>query len=205
MGKKHYNDAIDCYTRAIDQKALSESDNSVIFSNRAHVNLLLGNYRRALTDAQEAIRLCPTNVKVPFSLFEFWTLLNFCSCHPKLHEWILTRHCIELLKRLWLWIYCLKQNPIARMDLHTTQITKNWRNFWDRLICKSLNLNSERFKFPAPLQKLRLDNWSLWCYVLFSYFGLLIFLCSKLYRIFFQRLKVEAIRLGKQCFENLLD
>jgi hypothetical protein len=28
------------------------------------VNLLLGNYRRALTDAQEAIKLCPTNVKV---------------------------------------------------------------------------------------------------------------------------------------------
>lgn len=62
-GKKHYNDAIDCYTRAINQKALNESETSVLFANRAHVNLLLGNYRRALNDAEEAIKLCPTNVK----------------------------------------------------------------------------------------------------------------------------------------------
>lgn len=64
LGKNHYADAIDCYTRAINQKALSDSENSVIHANRAHVNLLLGNYRRALMDAQEAIKLCPINVKV---------------------------------------------------------------------------------------------------------------------------------------------
>lgn len=64
MGKKHYSDAIDCYTRAINQKALSDSENSVLFANRAHVNLLLENYRRALTDAEEAIKLCPSNIKV---------------------------------------------------------------------------------------------------------------------------------------------
>ncbi|KAK3007568.1 hypothetical protein RJ639_014414 [Escallonia herrerae] len=63
MGKKHYSDAIDCYTRAINQKALSDSENSIIFANRAHVNLLLGNFRRALLDAEEAIKLSPTNVK----------------------------------------------------------------------------------------------------------------------------------------------
>ncbi|KAI6698838.1 hypothetical protein NL676_018957 [Syzygium grande] len=63
LGKKHYSDAIDCYTRAINQKALSDFENSVLFANRAHVNLLLGNYRRALTDAEESINLCQTNVK----------------------------------------------------------------------------------------------------------------------------------------------
>ncbi|XP_021824446.1 tetratricopeptide repeat protein 4 homolog [Prunus avium] len=63
MGKKHFADAIDCYTRAINQQALSDSDTSILFSNRAHVNLLLGNYRRALTDAEDAIKLCSTNVK----------------------------------------------------------------------------------------------------------------------------------------------
>lgn len=63
MGKKHYSDAIDCYTRAINQNVLSDSENSVIFANRAHVNLLLGNYRRALMDAEEAIKLHPSNVK----------------------------------------------------------------------------------------------------------------------------------------------
>ncbi|RDY07644.1 Tetratricopeptide repeat protein 4-like protein, partial [Mucuna pruriens] len=63
MGKKHYSDAIDCYTRAINQKALSDSDTSILFANRAHVNLLLGNLRRALTDAQEALNLCPSSIK----------------------------------------------------------------------------------------------------------------------------------------------
>lgn len=66
MGKKHYSDAIECYTRAINQEVLSDSDNSIVYSNRAHVNLLLGNYRRALTDAREAIKLCPTNVKAMY-------------------------------------------------------------------------------------------------------------------------------------------
>lgn len=64
MGKAHYSDAIDCYTRAINQKALNDHENSLIYSNRAHVNFLLGNYRRALEDAKEAIKLSSTNVKV---------------------------------------------------------------------------------------------------------------------------------------------
>lgn len=63
MGKKHYSDAIDCYTRAINQKALSDSETSILFSNRAHVNLMLGNLRRALTDSQEALKLCHSNIK----------------------------------------------------------------------------------------------------------------------------------------------
>lgn len=79
MGKKHYSDAIECYTRAINQEALSDSDNSIVYSNRAHVNLLLGNYRRALTDAQEAIKLCPTNVKVVLYLLLLLLLFIFIS------------------------------------------------------------------------------------------------------------------------------
>lgn len=69
MGKKHYSDAIDCYTRAINQKALTDSDTSIVFSNRSHVNLLLGNYRRALNDAEEGIKLSPSNVKVIINFF----------------------------------------------------------------------------------------------------------------------------------------
>lgn len=67
-GKKHYPEAIDCYSRAVNQKALNDHDTSVLFSNRAHVNLLLGNYRRALTDSQDAIKLSPANVKVLVSV-----------------------------------------------------------------------------------------------------------------------------------------
>ncbi|XP_057548964.1 uncharacterized protein LOC130827305 [Amaranthus tricolor] len=62
-GKKHYKDALECYTRAINQKALGESETSVLYANRAHVNLLLGNNRRALEDAQQAIELYPPNIK----------------------------------------------------------------------------------------------------------------------------------------------
>lgn len=65
-GKKHYTDAIDCYTRAINQNILPDSETSVLYANRAHVNLLLANYRRALSDAQEAIKRSPSNVKAIF-------------------------------------------------------------------------------------------------------------------------------------------
>lgn len=63
-GKKHYKDAIDCYTRAINQKTKDASMNSILYGNRAQVNLLLGNYRRAIDDADEAVKLNPSNVKV---------------------------------------------------------------------------------------------------------------------------------------------
>ncbi|BFI41885.1 tetratricopeptide repeat protein 4 [Marchantia polymorpha subsp. ruderalis] len=62
-GKKHYKDAIDCYTRAINQKTKDASMNSILYGNRAQVNLLLGNYRRAIDDADEAVKLNPSNVK----------------------------------------------------------------------------------------------------------------------------------------------
>ncbi|KAJ3673242.1 hypothetical protein LUZ60_006616 [Juncus effusus] len=62
-GKKHYSEAIDCYTRAINQKALNDFDTSILYSNRAHVNLLMGNYRRAMQDSEEGIKLCSSNIK----------------------------------------------------------------------------------------------------------------------------------------------
>ncbi|XP_075519350.1 uncharacterized protein LOC142553180 isoform X1 [Primulina tabacum] len=76
MGKKHYSDAIDCYTRAINQKALGDSEHSILYSNRAHVNLLLGNYRRALQDAEEACKLSPTNVKALYRAAKASLFLN---------------------------------------------------------------------------------------------------------------------------------
>ncbi|KAF5741824.1 tetratricopeptide repeat-containing family protein [Tripterygium wilfordii] len=79
MGKKHYSDAIYCYTIAINQKVLSEAENSLLYANRAHVNLLLGNYRRALTDADEAIKLCPTNVKALYRATKAVLALNLLT------------------------------------------------------------------------------------------------------------------------------
>ncbi|KAK3146071.1 hypothetical protein QOZ80_3BG0261260 [Eleusine coracana subsp. coracana] len=68
MGRKHYADAVNCYTKAIAQMEPVSSpdaaaDASILFANRAHVNLLLGNHRRALDDAEQATRLSPSNVK----------------------------------------------------------------------------------------------------------------------------------------------
>ncbi|KAG4174642.1 hypothetical protein ERO13_A11G134300v2 [Gossypium hirsutum] len=78
-GKKHYPEAIHCYSRAINQKALNDPDTSVLFSNRAHVNLLLGNYRRALSDSQDAIKLFPANVKAYYRAAKACLSLNLLA------------------------------------------------------------------------------------------------------------------------------
>ncbi|CAL1357113.1 unnamed protein product [Linum trigynum] len=79
MGKKHYSEAINCYTRAINQQALTDSETSLLYSNRSHVNLLLGNYRRAIMDAEEAIKLCPSNVKAFYRAAKASLSLNLLS------------------------------------------------------------------------------------------------------------------------------
>ncbi|KAE8668787.1 Tetratricopeptide repeat (TPR)-like superfamily protein isoform 3 [Hibiscus syriacus] len=73
---RHYQEAIDCYTRAINQKALNDQDTSVLYSNRAHVNLILGNFRRALTDSQDAIKLSPANIKAYYRAAKACLSLN---------------------------------------------------------------------------------------------------------------------------------
>ncbi|KAE8692157.1 hypothetical protein F3Y22_tig00110858pilonHSYRG00140 [Hibiscus syriacus] len=78
-GQKHYQEAIDCYTRAINQKALNDQYTSVLYSNRAHVNLLLGNYRRALADSQDAIKLSPANIKAYYRAVKACLSLNLLS------------------------------------------------------------------------------------------------------------------------------
>ncbi|KAL8139140.1 hypothetical protein V2J09_005141 [Rumex salicifolius] len=85
-GKKHYNEAIECYTKAINQNVLGDQETAILYSNRAHVNLLLGNNRRALEDAEQAIKLSPSNVKgyyraakAAFSLNLLGDVKSFCE------------------------------------------------------------------------------------------------------------------------------
>ncbi|MCO5580684.1 hypothetical protein L7F22_034554 [Adiantum nelumboides] len=78
LGKKYYKDAIDCYTRAIQQKSMDAATTSTLYGNRAQVHLLLGNNRRALDDAQQAIHMNKANVKV-CSLRHLFSLF-VCSC-----------------------------------------------------------------------------------------------------------------------------
>ncbi|GAQ80087.1 hypothetical protein KFL_000450440 [Klebsormidium nitens] len=64
--KRFIPDAVKFYTQAIDQKVEDPVRNSIYYANRSHANLLLGNYRRALQDSQEAVRLNPDNIKAYF-------------------------------------------------------------------------------------------------------------------------------------------
>jgi len=63
--KKYYlRQAIEQYTQGIKVEGCQDKELvSQVFSNRAHVNLLLKNYRNALMDAKDAIRFDPKNVK----------------------------------------------------------------------------------------------------------------------------------------------
>lgn len=62
--KKFYlRQALEQYTEGINMQSADSILNSVLYSNRAHVNFLLGNYRNALLDGQSAARANPDNVK----------------------------------------------------------------------------------------------------------------------------------------------
>ncbi|KAJ3415908.1 Tetratricopeptide repeat protein 4 [Chytridiales sp. JEL 0842] len=62
-GPKFYQTAIEYYTKGIAIKAEDNDLNSTLYSNRAAVNLKLGNYRKTILDCAEAIKLNPKNIK----------------------------------------------------------------------------------------------------------------------------------------------
>ncbi|KAH6568375.1 hypothetical protein BASA61_003255 [Batrachochytrium salamandrivorans] len=65
-GHRKYKDAIVFYTKGLAVKADDSKLNSILHSNRAAVNLDLGNYRQVLNDCAAAIRLNPNNIKAFF-------------------------------------------------------------------------------------------------------------------------------------------
>ena len=62
-GKKFYSHAVDFYTQALDVQSENAALNSTILSNRAHVQLLMGNHGRALEDARASLKLDASNLK----------------------------------------------------------------------------------------------------------------------------------------------
>ncbi|KAI8825649.1 uncharacterized protein EV422DRAFT_135244 [Fimicolochytrium jonesii] len=62
-GKREYKHAINYYTKGLEQKADNAELNATLYSNRAAVNLELGNYRKVLNDCAEAITLRPETIK----------------------------------------------------------------------------------------------------------------------------------------------
>ncbi|KAG2485965.1 hypothetical protein HYH03_015291 [Edaphochlamys debaryana] len=59
-------EAVQAYTDGLAVKVSNAQMNAVLLSNRAHVQLLLGNFRKALEDALAARQLEPGNVKALF-------------------------------------------------------------------------------------------------------------------------------------------
>ncbi|KAJ3185662.1 hypothetical protein HDU87_000286 [Geranomyces variabilis] len=62
-GKRGFKHAINYYTKGLDQKADDPKLNAILHTNRAAVNLELGNFRKVLNDCAAALTLQPDNVK----------------------------------------------------------------------------------------------------------------------------------------------
>uniref|UniRef100_A0A803LAD2 Uncharacterized protein n=1 Tax=Chenopodium quinoa TaxID=63459 RepID=A0A803LAD2_CHEQI len=157
-GKKHYKDAIDCYTRAINQKGLGESETSVLFANRAHVNLLLGNNRRALEDAEQAVKLSPTNVKAiyraakaSFALDMLKEAITYCEQGLELSP------DNEDLKKL----VKLASGKLAEREKHEAEVAKALRGAKDLLSAfedRGLKIGKAMFRELTGLKKPVLDK-----------------------------------------------
>ncbi|EGF82990.1 hypothetical protein BATDEDRAFT_21274 [Batrachochytrium dendrobatidis JAM81] len=65
-GPRKYKDAVAYYTKALAANAQDKKLDSILYSNRAAVNLEQGNYRQVLNDCAAAIRLDPKNIKALF-------------------------------------------------------------------------------------------------------------------------------------------
>ena len=65
LKKRFYlREAVDLYTKGLDMGATLPELLSILHSNRAHAHSVLGNWRNALQDSQEAVQLDPGNLKV---------------------------------------------------------------------------------------------------------------------------------------------
>lgn len=88
--KVYVRKAVQQYTLALMEKVDDPSLNSVLHSNRAHAALLLGNFRKALEDAQLSVELNPANVK------GWFRAAKSASCLEKLDDCV--GFCLEGLK-----------------------------------------------------------------------------------------------------------
>jgi len=62
-GPKYYKDALTYYTQALDQKSSLALNNSIYYSNRAAVHLMLRDYNATVADCMAAIECNPRNIK----------------------------------------------------------------------------------------------------------------------------------------------
>ncbi|OII73930.1 TPR domain-containing protein [Cryptosporidium ubiquitum] len=65
-GKVRYKDAIIAYTKGIEQKSADKETNSLLYSNRAHIYLLLKRYVDCVDDCRASLKENPRNVKAAY-------------------------------------------------------------------------------------------------------------------------------------------
>ncbi|XP_057804875.1 uncharacterized protein LOC131020197 [Salvia miltiorrhiza] len=157
-GKKHYSDAIDCYTRAINQKALSDPENSILYSNRAHVNLLMGNYRRSLQDAEEAIKLCPTNVKALYRAVKASLSLNLLDearsyCEKGLQQYPDNEELKKLAKQI-----DVKKSEHERREAELSKAVAAAKDIVTALEDRRIKLGKAMYQELTGIKKPVLDN-----------------------------------------------
>lgn len=93
--KKFYlRQAIEQYDKGLQVQCADAALNSILCSNRAHVNLLLGNFRNAYQDGLAALRHNDGNVKVGSRAVDHSMLLHHSigGLHP-------SRACLEMRLR----------------------------------------------------------------------------------------------------------
>ncbi|EEA07707.1 TPR repeat-containing protein [Cryptosporidium muris RN66] len=65
-GPKRYKDAILSYTRGIRQNSNNKKINSLLYSNRAHIYLLMKRYVDCVNDCRYSLQEDPTNIKAAY-------------------------------------------------------------------------------------------------------------------------------------------
>ncbi|KAM1265789.1 hypothetical protein ACFX2J_035430 [Malus domestica] len=85
-GKKHFSEAMDCYTRAINQQALTDSDISILFSNRAHALYRAAKASFSLNLLSESASHCENGLKHDPGNEELKKLLRQIELKKKEHE-----------------------------------------------------------------------------------------------------------------------
>ena len=85
-GKTRYKDAIIAYTKGIEQKSGNKETNSLLYSNRAHVYLLMKRYVECVDDCRASLEENPRNVKAAYrgckasiNMHLYKQALNFAS------------------------------------------------------------------------------------------------------------------------------
>ncbi|EYU32923.1 hypothetical protein ABFS83_09G067000 [Erythranthe nasuta] len=157
-GKKHYSEAIDCYTKAINQNALSDSEHSILYSNRAHVNLLLGNHRRALQDAEKAIELCQTNVKAHYRAVKASMSLNLLDeaksyCEKALCQFPDNEELKNLAEKI-----DSKKSEIERRELEVSQAVAAAKGLFSALEDRRIKLGKAMYQELTGVKKPTLDK-----------------------------------------------